>query len=112
MTTARKKPGVAFWATVVAGVLLVGYPLSIGPVKWWKSRKSSSVVLRAPLVDHPQDIVSFERRPGMMTVRYPLDLEPAYAPIEWLARKSRFIDDAVRWYIDWWQKRELSGGGF
>lgn len=27
----RKKPGVAFWATVVVAVVLVGYPLSIGP---------------------------------------------------------------------------------
>jgi hypothetical protein len=32
--TDRKKPGVAFWATVGLVVLLVGYPLSWGPV-WW-----------------------------------------------------------------------------
>ena len=35
MTTDRKKPGVAFWATVVLVVVLVGYPLSFGPVCWW-----------------------------------------------------------------------------
>jgi hypothetical protein len=28
--TDRKKPGVAFWATVVVVVVLVGYPLSMG----------------------------------------------------------------------------------
>jgi hypothetical protein len=32
--TDRKKPGVAFWATVVVVVVLVGYPLSFGPACW------------------------------------------------------------------------------
>ena len=27
----RKKPGVAFWATVVVVVALIAYPLSMGP---------------------------------------------------------------------------------
>jgi hypothetical protein len=35
--TSRKKPGVAFWATVVVVVVLVAYPLSFGPVCWWFS---------------------------------------------------------------------------
>jgi hypothetical protein len=34
----HKKPGVAFWATVVLVVKLVAYPLSIGPVSWISSR--------------------------------------------------------------------------
>jgi hypothetical protein len=34
MTSDRKKPGVAFWATVVLVVVLVGYPLSFGPAAW------------------------------------------------------------------------------
>ena len=34
----RKKPGVAFWATVVVLVALVGYPLSLGPACWLASR--------------------------------------------------------------------------
>jgi hypothetical protein len=29
--TDRKKPGVAFWATVAVVVVLIGYPLSFGP---------------------------------------------------------------------------------
>src|SRR5262249_16114163 len=34
----RKKPGVAFWATVVVVVVLVAYPLSFGPACWISSR--------------------------------------------------------------------------
>jgi hypothetical protein len=33
----RKKPGVAFWATVAVVAALVGYPLSWGPVCWIRS---------------------------------------------------------------------------
>ena len=33
-----KKPGVAFWATVVVVVALVAYPLSFGPVVWLTGR--------------------------------------------------------------------------
>src|SRR5258708_35393274 len=36
--TPRKKPGVAFWTTVVMVVLLVGYPLSFGPACWIATR--------------------------------------------------------------------------
>ena len=36
--TDRKKPGVAFWATVVVVVVLVAYPLSFGPACWISSR--------------------------------------------------------------------------
>jgi len=32
----RKKPGVAFWATVVVVVALVAYPLAWGPWLWLK----------------------------------------------------------------------------
>jgi hypothetical protein len=37
----RKKPGVAYWATVVVVVLLMGYPLSFGPACWWFSAPRS-----------------------------------------------------------------------
>src|SRR5580704_8634282 len=40
MTTDRKKPGVAFWATVVVVVALVGYPLSFGPACWLADRNA------------------------------------------------------------------------
>jgi hypothetical protein len=32
--TDRKKPGVAFWASVVVTAVLIGYPLSFGPACW------------------------------------------------------------------------------
>ena len=49
----RKKPGVAFWATVAVVVVLVGYPLSFGPACWVTSRMnigaSAIPVLYRPL---------------------------------------------------------------
>jgi hypothetical protein len=40
--TDRKKPGVAFWATMVVVVVLVAYPLSFGPACWISSRVQPS----------------------------------------------------------------------
>ena len=37
MTSDRKKPGVAFWATVVL-VVVLSYPLSFGPACWIAAR--------------------------------------------------------------------------
>jgi hypothetical protein len=41
--TDRKKPGVAFWATVVVVVALLAYPLSFGPACWISSRTGMGV---------------------------------------------------------------------
>jgi hypothetical protein len=38
MIPSRKKPGVAFWATVVVVVGMVAYPLGFGPACWITSR--------------------------------------------------------------------------
>jgi hypothetical protein len=49
----KKKPGLAFWATVVVVVGLVAYPLSFGPACWITSRTnvgaSAIPVLYRPL---------------------------------------------------------------
>ena|SRR5262245_6400636 len=42
MTPSRKKPGVAFWATVVVVMGLVGYPLSFGPACWIATRTGTA----------------------------------------------------------------------
>jgi hypothetical protein len=52
--TDRKKPGVAFWATVVVVGLPLLYVLSFGPVCWITSRMGGhdfASVANAPLVD-------------------------------------------------------------
>src|SRR5262245_26156524 len=59
--TDRKKPGVAFWATVVVVVLLVAYPLSFGPVC------SAITEATSPAFD---PIVTFYK-PLIVAVRYP-----------------------------------------
>jgi hypothetical protein len=41
MPSDRKKPGLAFWATVVLVVVLVAYPLSFGPACWLTSHLES-----------------------------------------------------------------------
>ncbi len=43
MTPSRKKPSVAFWATVVVVVALVAYPLSFGPACWIASRRDNKI---------------------------------------------------------------------
>ena len=48
MTPDRKKPGVAFWATVVVVVALVAYPLSFGPACWMVRRG----LISPPIVAH------------------------------------------------------------
>jgi hypothetical protein len=43
--TDRKKPGVAFWATVVVVVVLVAYPLSFGLACWIVSRAGGETAI-------------------------------------------------------------------
>src|SRR5690242_19249125 len=72
--TSRKKPGVAFWATVVM-VALLAYPLSMGPVCWICDRNSQIV-----------------------------DVPTVYTPVGWIARCSgiRPIRTATEEYLKWW----------
>ena len=69
--TSRKQPSAAFWATVVLVVLLVGYPLSMGPACWLSSRTSVGA--------------------SMVSV--------AYRPLLWLARAER-IAVTIGWYSE------------
>jgi hypothetical protein len=70
--TSRKKPGVAFWATVALVVVLIGYPLSFGPACWISSHLNA----------------------GTRAVRV------IYRPITWglSDEYSGTLDSAIRWY--------------
>jgi len=46
MMSSQKKPGVAFWATVVVVVVLLAYPLSFGPACWLTSQRLSPGLYR------------------------------------------------------------------
>ena len=82
--TDRKKPGVAFWATVGLVVVLVGYPLSFGPACWLAKPKK-------------QEFVSIEK----WNFSYnPLAVPPRiYFPLCWLATHGPApISQCFRWY--------------
>jgi hypothetical protein len=80
MTPDRKKPGVAFWATVVVVVVLVLYPLSMGPANWAARRYGST---------------------GWAVKTY----RGIYAPILWAYRNGpRPLHDAIKSYCDWWNR--------
>jgi hypothetical protein len=69
--TSPRKPGVAFWATVVMVVaVLVAYPLSIGPAVWLTARghfRESTV-------------------------------QSIYMPVLWTASQAEWLDNAVTWW--------------
>ena len=70
MSSDRKKPGVAFWATV-AVVVVLAYPLSFGPACWITSRVNIGV----PVVNC------------------------VYLPILWIRDVSpEYIQDGILWY--------------
>jgi len=72
----RKKPGVAFWATVVVVMVLVAYPLSFGPACWWFT--SSPVAEEVP----GEPLLRRERTLRGSSGRY---APRFYWPLGWLA---------------------------
>ena len=75
MSDERKKPGVAFWATVALVVGLLAYPLSYGPSIW--------LVRRGYLPN--------------MTIGF-------YAPMTWLHENAPVaIREVIRWWARLWQ---------
>jgi hypothetical protein len=74
MTSDRKKPGVAFWATVVVVVALVVYPLSFGPACW-----------------------GLDRRIGD-----PCAIAAVYRPVLWLWVVSgpQWVGESISWYAN------------
>ena len=70
--TSPKKPGVAFWASVVVVVGLIGYPLSFGPWCWIASRTAA----------HVCDVPRF------------------YRPITFFAESSTAASTVIEWYAN------------
>ena len=76
--TERKKPGVAFWVTVVLIVALVGYPLSAGPVLWSIDK-----------IGQPDWAFGLFRF--------------VYGPLDWIAfHAPAWVQEPIEAYIDWW----------
>jgi hypothetical protein len=80
MSDDRKKPGMAFWATVVVVAVLVAYPLSEGPAFW-----------------------IMERLPKRQASRMRGACRYVYAPVDWA-----FLDCGPDWlkelgwgYLSW-----------
>jgi hypothetical protein len=73
----RKKPGVAFWGTVVVVVALVAYPLSVGPAEWMRTHGWLS-------------------RGAMSALKW------FYAPLAWLVTHSELFGRAIAWYQQLW----------
>jgi hypothetical protein len=84
MSELTKKPGVAFWATIVLVVAPLLFPLSFGPACWWF--KDSELDLDGGVV---------------------VNIAPnAYWPMGWLAQNGpESLSDAINWYAtlkDYW----------
>jgi hypothetical protein len=83
MTDAQnKRPGVTFWGAVTMVVLLVLYPLSIGPVIW--------------LVDR-----------GMLSERFAAPVAIVYFPLEWAVGSSSAAAQMYAWYASLWMREPL-----
>jgi len=78
--TDRKKPGVAFWATVGLAVVLA-YLLGTGPAIWLESRE-----LLPPIGQRALVIV--------------------YAPLIWAGDNSDAVVGVYMWYTDFWRSNE------
>ena len=73
----RRKPTVAFWCAVAAG-LLVAYLLSIGPAIWLDSR-------------------------GLLPGWLAETLGFIYVPLDWLAERFEWFDHLFNWYDKLWR---------
>src|SRR6516165_11287713 len=96
MTTNSKKPGVAYWMTVVIVVVLM-YPLSFGPACWATSRTGGNSIV--PLLYRPIiamiHVDDAPPPPGIgrtQTFQYPRGLicwyASIWAPPGWMLRCS------------------------
>ena len=70
----KRRPSPWVWVAVVAVLLFVVYPLSVGPVVW--------LLWRVPAPEWMSHVVL-----------------PLYVPVGWLSGMSRTLGDVAAWYI-------------
>ena len=85
----RKKP-VWPWIVTVLFVVLVGYPLSMGPFLWLS------------------DVTSYRARrasPGAWRAANAVDIfmDPLFDPLRWISTRSELTDDVWNRYCSWWR---------
>lgn len=75
-----RKPAAGFWIVVGVVAMLVGYPLSIGPVRWIVCTTGC----RTAWLDDAIDLI--------------------YAPVLWVAGVdgAEWLSDALLHYLNWW----------
>jgi hypothetical protein len=102
MTSDRKKPGAAFWATAAVAVVLVAYPLSFGPACWitsWTACGAKAI----PTVYRPMTWVIWKNDGALrrLVIRYS---QLASAPDwHWVRHPNYDADWEFRWkYIRGW----------
>jgi hypothetical protein len=83
----ERRPTAGFWIAVVVLTVLVGYPLSFGPACWISSRQSGARPARSCRGMGPVHQLAARQRADVPT------LSAAYAPIGWLAARSRLAGD-------------------
>jgi hypothetical protein len=89
MTPSRKHPSAAFWATVVVVVVLVAYPLSIGPAYWLMMQQATR--------GDPQKAI----QTGQL-------LSAIYAPLAWTEdRGPQWWKRAIDEYLILWGKERI-----
>jgi hypothetical protein len=82
MTSDRKKPSAGFWITVALVAVLIGYPLSYGPVVWLDN-----------------------------TFGVPKSIQPAvgyfYFPLGWLDDNGpQPFNEFMEWYVRLWVRNK------
>jgi len=101
MTLDRKKPGVAFWTTVVVASVVI-YVLSSGPARTLLIQKRIVIPLLGPIVaSSTESIIPMERqriRPWPQVVVESGRWKTIYFPLDWAAAQN--FGALLRWYWD------------
>lgn len=89
MEDKRKKP-VWPWITIALFVVLVGYPLSIGPYLWL----GDGLSIRARKASTKSWSIAYSAL---------VFIDPAYDPLRWIMERSEVADDVGNTYISMWR---------